>query len=233
MNETNSKQLIYPKMIAIMKDIKAVKKDRVNVSQNYQYRGIEDFINQCHPVFANHGVFLTTYVKDIKREDRPTRSGGINIYTHLMVEFTFHAEDGSCIKTEVPGEAMDSGDKSTNKALSAALKYCLAQMLLVPFDMLDSEKDSPEVIPSQAMDKAVDKLTTRMNMVVNENQLDSTTNNMKNLRSTYLNMLAQMQKDLSQGDLKKLSPTDLWVEATYIKGIEYLTNLLNNKTNKK
>ena len=41
------------------------------------------------------------------------------------------------------GEGMDSGDKAANKAMAVALKYALTQMLLLPYDEVDPDGDTP------------------------------------------------------------------------------------------
>jgi hypothetical protein len=80
------------------------------------------------------------------REERTTAKGGVLIYTILTVKFTFYASDGSFVSSVTEGEAMDSADKSTNKAMSAALKYCLMQMLLIPTEELkDADANTYEV----------------------------------------------------------------------------------------
>jgi hypothetical protein len=58
--------------------------------------------------------------------------------------------DGSSVTTVITGEAMDSGDKATNKAMSVALKYALLQMFLIPTDdMRDPDATThPEVKPA-------------------------------------------------------------------------------------
>ncbi len=60
-----------------------------------------------------------------------------------MIRFT--AEDGSFVEFPVGGEAQDSGDKATNKAASAALKYAIMQTFLIPTaEVKDSEADPEE-----------------------------------------------------------------------------------------
>lgn len=64
----------------------------------------------------------------------------------IKCTYTFHAADGSSVATEAIGEGMDSGDKATNKAMTAAYKYALIQV----FAMMgheDSEVDSHEIAP--------------------------------------------------------------------------------------
>ncbi len=63
------------------------------------------------------------------------------------MEYDFYAEDGSKLTVgPIPSEGLDSGDKATNKALSAAFKYMCIQTFWVPTeDIEDGDKDSPEI----------------------------------------------------------------------------------------
>jgi hypothetical protein len=63
------------------------------------------------------------------------------------MEYDFFAEDGSKVTIgPIPAEGLDSGDKATNKALSAALKYALIQTFSVPTeDMAEADLESPEI----------------------------------------------------------------------------------------
>ena len=138
---------IYQAIPSIMAEIGAIGKDRTNQGQGYKYRGIEDFYNVCQPLMVKYKVFSVPNVTAQHREERQSKSGGVLIYTILTIEYTFFAEDGSCVKATVVGEGMDSGDKSSNKAMSVAHKYALAQMFAVPtVDMVDPETDSPEPV---------------------------------------------------------------------------------------
>lgn len=66
-------------------------------------------------------------------------------YTRANVTFHFVASDGSEVKISNVGEAMDSGDKGMNKAMSIALKYALMQMFLIPTeDIEDADSHTPE-----------------------------------------------------------------------------------------
>lgn len=142
---------IYEALTAIMADCGAIAKGRKNQQQGYSFRGIDDLYNAIHPLFARHGVFVTSEVIDRNREERQNKSGGLLLYTTLRVKFTFYASDGSNVSSITEGEAMDSADKSTNKAMSAALKYCLMQMLLIPTEELkDADAVTPEPVPKAA-----------------------------------------------------------------------------------
>jgi hypothetical protein len=55
------------------------------------------------------------------------------------MKFTAYTEDGSSVSSITVGEAMDSGDKSMNKAMSVAYKYALMQIFCIP---TEEEKDT-------------------------------------------------------------------------------------------
>ena len=123
---------IYKLIPLVMAEIGAIGKDRKNLQQNYQFRGIDDIYNAVNSALAKHSVFCVPKVISNHREERQTKSGGTLIYTVLNVEYTFYAPDGSFVTATMIGEAMDSGDKSCNKAMSAAQKYAFLQIFCIP-----------------------------------------------------------------------------------------------------
>ncbi len=142
---------IYQAISDIMQDVEAIGKNKKNPQQGYNFRGIDDMYNALQPLFKKHHVFVTSNVLESKREERQTMKGGTLIYTIAKCQFKFFTTDGSFIESVLEGEAMDSGDKSTNKAMSTALKYALMQMFLIPTEeKLDTEYDTHEVIAKKA-----------------------------------------------------------------------------------
>ncbi len=136
---------IYKQICSVMQEINAIGKDRTNKTQNFQYRGIDDVMNELHSVLSKCGVFVVPQVLDEARSTGKTKSGGDMFYTRLKIKFTFYAEDGSYIESVVIGEAMDTGDKASNKALSVGLKYALLQVFCIPTeDEKDPDAQSPE-----------------------------------------------------------------------------------------
>jgi hypothetical protein len=147
-------QLIFKKMASVLADISAVGKGSTNTAQGYKFRGIDDMINTVHAVLKKHSVFVTTDVLEKRSETREipkvdkfgNESIRVDKIVELTMKYTFHAEDGSSISSVIASEGLDSGDKATNKALSAALKYALIQTFQVPTaDMEDGDADSPEL----------------------------------------------------------------------------------------
>ena len=133
---------IFQSMTAAMADIGAVGKAQTNQQQHFRYRGIDDAMNALYPVLAKHGLFLAPEVLEHHREERSTKSGGNLIYSILKVRYTMYASDGSSVSAVVIGEGMDSADKSSNKALAAAMKYAIFQMFCIPTE--DQRNDDPD-----------------------------------------------------------------------------------------
>lgn len=149
-------KLIFKTINAVMLDIKAIGKDKKNTQQGYSFRGIDDMYNELHGLFAKHGLCFSSKIVNSIREDRVAKSGIALIYTMLDFEFTFYALDGSSMSSTLRGEAMDSGDKASNKATSSALKYALLQLFMIPTEEeKDTEYQSHEVKP-KAIKKPVE-----------------------------------------------------------------------------
>ncbi len=138
---------IYEAIAAVMADVGAVGKNASNDFDHYKYRGIDAVMNAMHPAMTRHNVFVTPEVLEQSRENRTSKKGDPMIYSISKVRYTFYTTDGSFVTATVVGEGMDRGDKSMNKAMSAAFKYALFQVFCIPTEeMVDSEKDSPEPV---------------------------------------------------------------------------------------
>ena len=140
--------MIYKSIIDVMKKINAIGKDRKNETQHFQYRGIDDVMNELHGALTESGVFIVPEVLEENRSTGKSRNGGELYYTRLKIRFTFYAADGSSVNAVVIGEAMDSGDKASNKALSIGLKYAMLQVFCIPTeDEKDPDAQSPQPQP--------------------------------------------------------------------------------------
>jgi hypothetical protein len=134
-----------------MSEVGVVGKSRKNTGQGYQFRGLDDVVAAVQPVLAANGVLVVPRVIEREREEFKTAKGGAMFSVRLLVEHSFFAPDGSSVICTTLGEAMDSGDKASNKAMSAALKYALTETLMIPTYEAerDIEDSSPEVAPRQ------------------------------------------------------------------------------------
>lgn len=155
---------IYSLIPKIMGEVGAIAKNKRNQAQGYQFRGIDDVYLAFQGPLAKYGVFYVPQVLERTVCERETKNGSTLFYTILKMAFTFFAADGSSFQAVTVGEAMDSGDKSTNKAMSAALKYALLQTFCIPTEEpKDSENDTHSDIKPGA--KQVAKLEANGNIV--------------------------------------------------------------------
>lgn len=139
-------KLIYQKMANILKETKAITKSERNQQQGFKFRGIDNVMNELHELFAKNDVFILQEVQDFTVDARPTAKGGTLFYTRAKIKFRYTTTDGSFVETVNVGEAMDSGDKGMNKAMSIALKYSLLQMFLIP---TEEQKDPDATTPEE------------------------------------------------------------------------------------
>ena len=138
--------LIHELIPKIMRDVGAIAKNRKNHEQRYMFRGIDDVYQALQEPLAKYGVFFTPRIIRCERDERESKAGGVLTTTLLEVEYVFYAPNGSSVAASVVGEAFDGGDKSCNKAMSAALKYALFQTFCIPTEEpKDSEIDNPEL----------------------------------------------------------------------------------------
>lgn len=138
---------VYAAISAVQKELaeKGIGKNQVNQFDKYAFRGIDDVYNALGPVLAKHGLVI--FPRVIKREliERTSQKGGVMIHAIVDVEYTFAGPDGSTITVPVIGEALDRGDKSINKAFSAAYKLAVFQTFCIPVQGQDSESESHEI----------------------------------------------------------------------------------------
>lgn len=130
------KMKVYQSINAVQRALSktGISKDRTNTQgSGYKFRGIDDVYNAVAPLLAEYGLCILPRMLTRTCEDRQSKNGGALFYVTVEAEFDFvSAEDGSAHTVKTFGEAMDSGDKATNKAMSAAYKYACFQAFAIP-----------------------------------------------------------------------------------------------------
>jgi ERF superfamily len=143
--------LIFKKMSDVMKAVGSIGKDQKNQAQGFKFRGIDQFVNALYPALTANGVFMAprciSEVHELVKVTRGSGKEGTDKHVTILMEYDFFAEDGSKVTVgPIPAEGLDSGDKATNKALSAALKYALIQTFSIPTeDMAEADLESPVI----------------------------------------------------------------------------------------
>lgn len=129
-----------------------IAKDRRNQQQGYSFRGVDDVYNALAPLLAKHGLCILPRIISRDCVERQTAKGGTLFYVTVEAEFDFiSSEDGSKHTVKTYGEAMDSADKATNKAMSAAYKYACLQAFAIPTEGdNDADAHTPEVSQNSA-----------------------------------------------------------------------------------
>ena len=152
--EPEGGEKIHHAMLAIMGEIGAIEKERTvsGFGAGYKFRGIDQVYSAIHPLMIKHRVYMRAEVLDKSREERiGSNSSGkqtVTAFTSLRMRYHFVAADGSSVFTEAEGEGMDSGDKSSNKAMAVAHKYAILQAFCVPTEAMDdTDTEVHEVQP--------------------------------------------------------------------------------------
>lgn len=137
---------IYQAINAIMTEVGSITKDRQGNGINYKFRGIEDVLAKFHPLLNRHKVFCSPEVIRETSETFQNKSGNTSFRVNLVVKHTFYAEDGSNVSATTAGEAIDTSDKASNKAMSAAFKYAFFELFCIPTAVVeDSDYENPSV----------------------------------------------------------------------------------------
>ena len=129
----------------IMKAVGGIAKKDRNQAQGFNFRGIDSVVNAVSPALQRFGVIV---VPSVEEYDYQTVEIGKNRtamgHVRVKVTYTFIGANGDTIKATVVGEAMDSGDKATAKAMSVAFRTALLQSLSLPTDEVDPDATSYE-----------------------------------------------------------------------------------------
>ena len=137
---------IYGRMSNVMADVGPVAKAGYNQAQKFNFRSIDDTVEAISKALVKNGVIVLPSVLEVNTSEITVGSKGTKMNrVEVLVRYTFAAPDGSSVETRMAGEAMDSGDKATNKALSAAFKYCLFQTFAIPTGEADADAHSPHL----------------------------------------------------------------------------------------
>jgi len=127
---------VYQAIAAVQAELAktGIAKSRKNKQgDGYMFRGIDDVYAALAPLLAAHKLCVIPRVMSRDIAERTSSKGNPLFYVTVHAEFDFvSAEDGSKHTAATFGEAMDSGDKATNKAMSAAYKYAAFMTFAIP-----------------------------------------------------------------------------------------------------
>lgn len=155
---------VYSAIKEVMKDLGelGISKDSTNKDQGYKFRGIEAVYLAINPLLVKHNLVVLPRHINRWQETRPTKTGGTMAFVTVEVEFDFvQTEDFSKHTVRMCGEGMDTSDKATNKANSAAYKYAMFETFCVPTEAVDVDSETPSLskpVDSQQIKDAANML---------------------------------------------------------------------------
>lgn len=177
-----------------------ISKSGENKKQGYKFRGIDQVYNALSPLLAKYGLNILPSVQERAERIVKSQAGNDLNYVVLKVDYYFiAASDASLWKVTTYGEGMDSADKATNKALSAAYKYAIIQAFAIPVEgQPDADAETATADAPELTDEQVEALRARL----------------KTNRMSEAKVLEFAEVD----SLKKLTPANLQVlEAQFKK----------------
>lgn len=139
---------IHQRIAAITGAVGAVAKTGKNQEQKYEYITYEDVSASLRKLMETHGITVLQNTKPDGRHvtEVTSKYGAKGI--HLVVDYLFtvtNVDDPSDkLEFNWQGEAIDYGDKATNKAATGAEKYFLMKLFKIG-SKDDPDKESPDM----------------------------------------------------------------------------------------
>lgn len=155
MSEILPKKSLVAKLAEACNAVGGVAKKGHNDRQNYDFVRAADVAKAIRRELFKRGIILLADHKAVSETEVKTISGGTLRYLTLTVEYTLLDGDSSeRIVSTAYGIAMDSGDKALYKAQTAAQKYYLRNLGLIPDEKDDLEAD-------ESVDEATSQATAK------------------------------------------------------------------------
>ena len=157
---------VFSAISAVQADLsrEGVGKNGTNEQQKFKFRAWDDVQQALSPILAKHKVFVVPRVLTRECAERTTRSGSTQFHVVLSGELQFvSGVDGSTFAYPCMGEAMDTGDKATSKAMTMMVKYGLLHGLQIPLQGVGdsdaetpAETTAPRITPTSGLWEALD-----------------------------------------------------------------------------
>jgi hypothetical protein len=200
---------IHTALHNVMKDVGAVKKNDRNDFQQFMFRGVDAVVNAVYPALVAHKVTVQPKVLSYEYSTIDVGKGSQSKpmgHARVIVEYTFtSAEDGSSASASAAGEAFDSGDKATPKAMSVALRTALLQALMLPTDEPEPDAQTYERAAQVDFPAAKQAVVDAWELSLGEFNAEEA---------------AERYKDWSQGQfLSNATPSQLLMWAAHLKEV--------------
>lgn len=142
----------------VMADVQSISKgDRRNdVGGKYDFRGVDRVVNAVGPALRRHGVLvLPTRILSVEYREARTSKGTAMQDCTVTVQWTVIGPAGDALPPlESAGQATDTQDKATSKAISVAQRVMFLASLQIPTQ--DPDVDRGHERGERPMPKATD-----------------------------------------------------------------------------
>lgn len=154
---------VYQGISMVMSDLgtDGIPKDKQTTQGgSFRYRGVDQVYAALNPLLVKHNLVLLPRYRNRRVEERRSSNG--NALFNVTVEAEFDVvctTDGSKVTISTIGEAFDSGDKATNKAMAVAFKYAAFILFCIPVEGENTDDPDATVHTVKAKDTTRDAAT--------------------------------------------------------------------------
>jgi hypothetical protein len=144
---------VHVALLRVMNDVRHVGKGSTFSAPGagtFKFRGIEEVLNAVGPSVRRHGLITMPVRWSAEYRETRTSKGSIMRECTVTVDYLVMGPGGDILSypngeplfCQSRGEAVDTMDKSTTKAMSVAQRNMYIQLLQIPVRDLDPEADS-------------------------------------------------------------------------------------------
>ena len=99
--------------------------------QGWSYTSVMDMLDEIRPAMAQRGIVMVPDVETCEWTEGQSARGTATTTCHMTVRWTLYGSDGASISFRTVGEALDTSDKATNKAMTAAQKLAVSKLVMM------------------------------------------------------------------------------------------------------
>jgi ERF superfamily protein len=140
-------------VLELKRRVPFIAKEGFNPQGSFNFRGIDQCMDTCGPIERELGLLcVPELLAETTEQVEYGKGRTLGFRTRVQVRYTWvEAAHGTTFAVgPFPGEAMDSGDKGTAKAMSVALRTMYLQLLTVPTGEPDPDQSSFELAKPEA-----------------------------------------------------------------------------------
>ena len=141
----STRKTVFELFADVKRKVGPVGKNSVNTTQGFNFRGIDAVVNAAATALDEYGVITVPMLETIGYSTVEVgKNRSVMGHAQVKVIYRFYGPAGDHFDAIVPGEAMDSGDKATAKAMSVAYRIALIQALNLPTGDPDPDSQTYE-----------------------------------------------------------------------------------------